>query len=97
MARILILAICWIGYGSFPIVSELFSHSRVGLAPTWDVKLLHALAILGYGTIGSWLYAFTGRKGVDHRGFPLPGVFERLCMATGVSVLFFVFFLLVDY
>ena len=97
MARVLILATCWIGYGAFPIVSELFSHSRVGFAPTWDEILPHALAVLGYGTIGSWFYALTSRKGLDHRGLPLPGVFERLCMATVVSVLFFLFFLVVDY
>ena len=97
MARIVILATCWIGYGSFPIVFELFFHSRVGFAPTWDEILLHALAVLGYGTIGSWFYAFTGRKGLDHLGLPLPEVFERLCMATAVSVLFFLLFLVVDY
>jgi hypothetical protein len=97
VVRILVLAACWSAYVSFPLVFELFYASRVAPYPAWDEQLLHALAVLGYGTIGCWFYAITGLKGLDHQGMKRPGIFERLCMATLWSVGFFVFFLAADY
>lgn len=95
-SRTVLLVACWGTYASFPIVFNVFDARHVDDL-YWESVLRHALAILGYGTIGCWLYAFTGRKGLDHRGFPHPGRFERLCLATLVSVMLFVLALFFDY
>ena len=91
--RTVILAACWLGYAAFPIVIGLFHVSHMDVF-FWEERLMHALSILGYGTIGCLFHALTGREGVDHRGDPLPDKVQRFCQAAMWNVSIFVLVLL---
>lgn len=91
LTKAAIVALAWIAYGLFPLVSGLFHVPRT---PYWEESLLFALAAFGYCTIGCWLYAITGRRGVDECGQRHDTTLERMRIATFFSVFAFIFALL---
>lgn len=91
------LTACWIGCVGFAYYLDLFDTRWFDHLFNWDDRLRFALALQGYGTIGCWFYAATGRQGVDFRGVPLPDMPERMCVASLLSVVaFIVMFIIVS-
>lgn len=76
--RISALILLWTLFGAAPVVTDLFGFHHLGALPSWDEQARFALAMLGYCTVGGYLFAVTGQRGIDNEGNPYPTALERL-------------------
>ena len=92
----LFLCLAWTLFAVFPLVSGMFYHSNLPILPDWIDIFRFSLTVLGYGTLGCWLYAMSGQRGVDERtGMKRPTTMERLFGASIINLICTILFTLI--